>query len=37
MMLMATSTAVLGNYFNEINQKVEIYIPDRKTEDYGPI
>ncbi len=32
----ATSTAVLGNYFNEINQKVEIYIPDRKTEGYGP-
>ena len=32
----ATSTAVLGNYFNEINQKREIYIPDRKTEGYGP-
>ena len=32
----ATSTAVLGNYFNEINQKIEIYIPDRKTEGYGP-
>ena len=32
----AASTAVLGNYFNEINQKIEIYIPDRKTEGYGP-
>ena len=32
----ATSTAILGNYFKEINQKVEIYIPDRKTEGYGP-
>ena len=32
----ATSTAILGNYFNEINHKVEIYIPDRKKEGYGP-
>ena len=32
----ATSTAILGNYFNEINKEVEIYIPDRKTEGYGP-
>ena len=32
----ATSTAILGNYFSEINQKIEIYIPDRKTEGYGP-
>ena len=32
----ASSTAVLGNYFNSINQKIEIYIPDRKTEGYGP-
>ena len=32
----ATSTAILGNYFKEINQKAEIYIPDRKTEGYGP-
>ena len=32
----ATSTAVLGNFFNDINQQVEIYIPDRKTEGYGP-
>ena len=31
----ATSTAILGNYFNEINQKIETYIPDRKTEGYG--
>ena len=32
----ATSTALLGKYFNEINQTYEIYIPDRKTEGYGP-
>ena len=32
----ATSTAILGNYFKEINQEIEIYIPDRKTEGYGP-
>ena len=32
----ATSTAVLGNYFNDISQKIKIYIPDRKTEGYGP-
>ncbi len=32
----ATSTAILGNYFNELKQPVEIYIPDRKTEGYGP-
>ena len=32
----ATSTAILGNYFTEINQDIEIYIPDRKTEGYGP-
>ena len=32
----ATSTAILGNYFNEINHEMEIYIPDRKTEGYGP-
>ena len=32
----ATSTALLYNYFNEIKQEVEIYIPDRKTEGYGP-
>ena len=32
----ATSTALLGNYFKEINKEIEIYIPDRKTEGYGP-
>ena len=32
----ATSTALLGNYFSELNLKYEIYIPDRKTEGYGP-
>ena len=32
----ATSTALLGNYFSRLNQKFEIYIPDRKTEGYGP-
>ncbi len=32
----ATSTAILGNYFTEIKKDVEIYIPDRKKEGYGP-
>ena len=32
----ASSTAILGNYFHHINQDIEIYIPDRKTEGYGP-
>tara|TARA_B110001452_G_scaffold257847_1_gene252420 strand:- start:460 stop:2238 length:1779 start_codon:yes stop_codon:yes gene_type:complete len=32
----ASSTALLGRYFNEINQSFEIYIPDRKKEGYGP-
>ena len=32
----ATSTAILGNYFRKINHPFEIYIPDRKTEGYGP-
>ena len=32
----ATSTAILGNYFKKINHIFEIYIPDRKTEGYGP-
>ncbi len=32
----ATSSALLGNFFKSINQDVEIYIPDRKTEGYGP-
>ena len=32
----ATSTAILGKYFNELGQSYEIYIPDRRTEGYGP-
>jgi single-stranded-DNA-specific exonuclease len=32
----ATSTALLGKYFNELNLQYEIYIPDRKKEGYGP-
>ena len=32
----ATSTALLGKYFEEINVAYTIYIPDRKTEGYGP-
>ena len=32
----ATSAALLGKYFDEININYEIYIPDRKTEGYGP-
>ena len=32
----ATSSAILGNYFNQIDRKTEIYIPDRKSEGYGP-
>ena len=32
----ATSTALLGKYFNELGVPYEIYIPDRKTEGYGP-
>ena len=32
----ATSTAILGNYFDQINHSTSIYIPDRKTEGYGP-
>ena len=32
----ATSTALLGNYFKKINHEFDIYIPDRKTEGYGP-
>jgi single-stranded-DNA-specific exonuclease len=32
----ATSTALLGKYFSELNLTYEIYIPDRKTEGYGP-
>ena len=32
----ATSTALLGNYFTELNLNYQIYIPDRKKEGYGP-
>ena len=32
----ATSTALLGNYFKELNIDYEIYVPDRKQEGYGP-
>ena len=32
----ATSTAILQRYFFLINQKTQTYIPDRKTEGYGP-
>ncbi len=32
----ATSTALLGNFFQEINHKYEVHIPDRKSEGYGP-
>ena len=32
----ATSTALLGNYFSELNIDYEIYMPDRKKEGYGP-
>jgi single-stranded-DNA-specific exonuclease len=32
----ATSTALLGKFFSELGLSFEIYIPDRKTEGYGP-
>ncbi len=32
----ATSTALLGKYFDQLDTSYEIYIPDRKTEGYGP-
>ncbi len=32
----ASSTALIGNYFKILNQKFEIYIPDRTLEGYGP-
>ncbi|MEC8074003.1 MAG: single-stranded-DNA-specific exonuclease RecJ [Pseudomonadota bacterium] len=32
----ASATALLANFFNKINISNEIYIPDRKTEGYGP-
>ncbi len=32
----ATSTAILGQYLKLLNHPFEIYIPDRKSEGYGP-
>tara|TARA_B100000579_G_scaffold430496_1_gene444001 strand:+ start:3454 stop:5202 length:1749 start_codon:yes stop_codon:yes gene_type:complete len=32
----ATSTALLSRYFLSIKRKIEVYIPDRKKEGYGP-
>jgi single-stranded-DNA-specific exonuclease len=32
----ATSTAILGKYFESLNIPFEIYIPDRKNEGFGP-
>ena len=32
----ATSTALLGKYFSELNIPYKVYIPDRKKEGYGP-
>ncbi len=32
----ASSIALLGKYFEELKLQYEIYIPDRKTEGYGP-
>ena len=32
----ATSTALLGNYFSQLNLIYETYIPDRRKEGYGP-
>ena len=32
----ATSTAILGQYFKSLNIDCEIYIPDRKSEGFGP-
>ena len=32
----ATSTALLGNYFSNLDLDYEIYIPDRKKDGYGP-
>ena len=32
----ASSTALLGNYLNELSLDFTIYIPDRKKEGYGP-
>ncbi len=32
----ASSTALLGNFFSNLNLKYEFYIPDRKKNGYGP-
>ncbi len=32
----ASSTALLFRYFSSIKQKIQTYIPDRRTEGYGP-
>ena len=32
----ATSTALLGKYFDHLDVEYKTYIPDRKTEGYGP-
>ncbi len=32
----ASSTALIGRYLNMINHNFQIYIPDRKSEGYGP-
>jgi len=32
----ASSTALLAKYFSQIKQKTKTYIPNRKTEGYGP-
>ena len=32
----ASSTALIGEYFNLLKKDFEIYIPDRKKEGYGP-
>jgi len=32
----ATSTALLARYFLSIKQRIKTYIPDRRTEGYGP-
>ena len=32
----ASSAAMLGNFFSQLNQNYEIHIPDRRKEGYGP-
>jgi len=32
----ASSTALLARYFSSLNQSIQIYIPDRQKEGYGP-